>query len=146
MLLGALDQPQWRHYRTLQAKAGVLHYCLNCDHPFVDGNKRFAVAAMEMFLFLNRAQLCATDDEVTAFALGVAKGEIDRSMCAEFLRRRVTRITWDDEQIVRWWERMPPEDRAGVRDIVRSWAEGTGTTRWLRIQRALKQVLRGTSE
>ena len=120
MLLGALDQPQWRHYRTLQAKAGVLHYCLNCDHPFVDGNKRFAVAAMEMFLFLNRAQLFATDDEVTAFALGVAKGEIDRSMCAEFLRRRVTRITWDDEQIVRWWERMPPEDRAGVRDIVRS--------------------------
>ena len=104
----------------------------------MDGNKRFAVAAMEMFLFMNEAQLIATDDEVTAFALGVAKGEIDRPMCAEFLRRRVLRRTWDTDQMVRWLIRMPPEDRAVVVGILR---EGAGAMRHRRIQRALKQVL-----
>ena len=138
MLLGALGQPRWPHYRTLQTKAGALHYFLNRDHPFVDGNKRFAVAAMEMFLFMNEAQLIATDDEVTAFALGVARGELDRSMCAEFLRRRVMRRTWDTDQMVRWLIRMPPEDRAAVGDIFR---EGIGMVRYRRIQSALDQVL-----
>ena len=138
MLLGALGQPRWPHYRTLQTKAGALHYFLNRDHPFVDGNKRFAVAAMEMFLFMNEAQLIATDDEVTAFALGVARGELDRSMCAEFLRRRVMRRTWDTDQMVRWLIRMPPEDRAAVGDI---FGEGIGMVRYRRIQSALDQVL-----
>ena len=138
MLLGALGQPRWPHYRTLQTKAGALHYFLNRNHPFVDGNKRFAVAAMEMFLFMNEAQLIATDDEVTAFALGVARGEIDRCMCAEFLRRRVMRRTWDTDQMVHWLIRMPPEDRAAVVGILR---EGIGMARYRRIQRALDQVL-----
>ena len=138
MLLGALGQPRWPHYRTLQAKAGALHYFLNRDHPFVDGNKRFAVAAMETFLFMNDAQLIATDDEVTAFALGVARGEIDRPMCAEFLQRRVLRRAWEDDQIGHWLFRMPPEDRAAVGDIFR---EGMGMVRHRRIRRALDQVL-----
>lgn len=142
MLLGALGQPRWPHYRTLQTKAGALHYFLNRDHPFVDGNKRFAAAAMETFLFMNDAQLIATDDEVTAFALGVAKGELDRSMCAEFLQRRVLRRTWEDDQIWHWLFRMPPEDSAAVGDIFR---EGAGMARYRRIQRALKQVLEDAS-
>ena len=62
---------------------------------------------MELFLFLNQAELVATDEEVEAFALGVAKGEIDRPMSAEFLRRRVMRRSWDRDQIERWLTRMP---------------------------------------
>ena len=65
---------------------------------------------MELFLFLNQAELVATDDEVEAFALGVAKGEIDRPTSAEFLRRRVMRFKWERDQIERWLTRMPVEE------------------------------------
>lgn len=48
-LLSALGQPLWPQYRSLADKAAVLHFGLNKGHPFIDGNKRFAVAAMETF-------------------------------------------------------------------------------------------------
>lgn len=46
-LLSALAQPHWPYYRTLPEKAGALHFSLNKNHPFADGNKRFALTAME---------------------------------------------------------------------------------------------------
>ena len=92
---------------------------------------------METFLFVNGAQLIATDDEVAEFALGVASNEIDRPMCAEFLRRRVMRSTWNEEQVGRWVTRMPPEERVTVTDIFRS--ASPGDMRFLRIYRALAQ-------
>ena len=122
-LFGALGQPRWPHHRTLQDKAAALHYFLNRNHPFVDGNKRFAVAAMGLFLYLNQAELVATQEEVEAFALGVAKGEIDRPMSAEFLHRRVMRLTWDEDQIAHWLRRMPAEESAIIRDILSTWAD-----------------------
>ena len=137
-LLGALGQPRWPHHRTLQDKAAALHYFLNRNHPFVDGNKRFAVAAMELFLFLNQAELVATDDEVEAFALGVAKGEIDRPASAEFLRRRVMRFKWDRDQIERWLTRMPVEEFTAVWGILTS-EEYPAIMRPVRIARALAQ-------
>ena len=57
MLSSALAQPRWRHHRTLQRKAAVLHYHLNRNHPFIDGNKRFALTAAEYFLDINGAML-----------------------------------------------------------------------------------------
>ena len=62
-LLSALDQPCWAYYRTLPEKAGALHFSLNKNHPFADGNKRFALTAMEVFLFMNRALLVASTAE-----------------------------------------------------------------------------------
>ena len=70
---------------------------------------------MDLFLFLNDAELVATDEEVEAFALGVAKGEIDRPMSAEFLRWRVMRHSWERDQIGALAARMPLEhDVMGV--------------------------------
>ena len=93
---------------------------------------------MDLFLFLNDAELIATDEEVEAFALGVAKGEIDRPMSAEFLRRRVTRLAWDDDQTARWLRRMPAEDLAIIRDILTSWAD-PAMARYVRVASALAQ-------
>ena len=143
-LLGALGQPGWPHHRTLQDKAAALHYFLNRNHPFVDGNKRFAVAAMELFLFLNFAQLVATGEEVEAFALGVAKGEIDRPTSAAFLRRRVMRLTWDTDQIERWLTRMSDEEFATIEDIATS-GGGPGIKRYERIAYDLLHVVAARS-
>ncbi len=93
---------------------------------------------MELFLFLNQAELVATDDEVEAFALGVAKGEIDRPASAEFLRRRVMRFKWDRDQIERWLTRMPVEEFTTIWDILTS-EEYPEMMRPVRIASALAQ-------
>lgn len=44
------------------------------NHPFVDGNKRTALASMIVFLGLNRVDLDAPPEEATAIILGLAAG------------------------------------------------------------------------
>ncbi len=113
-LLSALDQPRWHYYRALPEKAGVLHYALNKNHPFADGNKRFALTAMEAFLFLNRAVLLATSAETEAFALGVADGSIGRDASIEFVRRRTFRAGRSERTYRRWYARLPADEQAIV--------------------------------
>ena len=74
-----------------------------------------------------------------AFALGVAKGEIDRPMSAEFLRWRVMRHSWDDDQRVRWLQRMPLEQRVMVQYIL-SKSQDPEMTRYARMYHALEQI------
>ena len=93
---------------------------------------------MEMFLFVNQAELVATDEEVETFALGVAKGQIDRPMSAVLLRRRVMRLTWQRDQITRWLQRMPTEELTIVREILSGWAD-PAMVRSVRIASALAQ-------
>lgn len=113
-LLSALDQARWPYYRTLPVKAGILHHGLNKNHPFADGNKRFALTAMETFLLLNSAVLLASAEEAEAFALGVADGSIDREASIDFVRRRTFRSGWSDQVFRRWLERLPETEKAIV--------------------------------
>jgi len=48
---------------TAVQKAAALGFSLTLNHPFVDGNKRVAHAAMEVFLVLNGFELRGTVDE-----------------------------------------------------------------------------------
>jgi len=69
LLASSLAQPQQSFggkdlYPTLPAKAAILFFCLVKNHPFVDGNKRFAVAVLEAFLDINGYVLSATDREL----------------------------------------------------------------------------------
>ena len=56
------------------------------NHPFVDGNKRTAFVAMELFLYLNRLELKADDVQCVLTMLGVAAGEIDEEELAAWIR------------------------------------------------------------
>ena len=118
-LLSALDQPRWPYYPTLPHKAGVLHYALNKNHPFADGNKRFALTAMETFLLLNGAVLLASAEEAEALALGVADGSIGRDESIEFVRRRTYRLGWSEQIYRRWFQRLRPDERAIVAEEIR---------------------------
>jgi death-on-curing protein len=66
------------------AAAYAFHLCQN--HPFVDGNKRVALASALMFLDLNGIQI--TDPEGTLYPLmmAVARGEKGKSEIAYTLR------------------------------------------------------------
>ncbi len=70
-----------------KAAAYLFHLCAN--HPFVDGNKRVAVAAAEVFLLINGHELSASDDDVEELTLGVAAGRLSKDQVIEFFFRFV---------------------------------------------------------
>jgi death-on-curing protein len=59
------------------------------NHPFVDGNKRTALASMIVFLGLNRVDLDAPPEEATAIILGLAAGEIGEEALAHWIRDHI---------------------------------------------------------
>ncbi|MCX7681911.1 MAG: type II toxin-antitoxin system death-on-curing family toxin [Anaerolineae bacterium] len=65
-------------YPTIVEKAVALGFSRVQNHPFVDGNKRTAHAAMETFLVLNGYEVCATVDEQERVMLQIASGEMKR--------------------------------------------------------------------
>ncbi|GAA2861870.1 death-on-curing protein [Aminobacter niigataensis] len=56
------------------------------NHPFVDGNKRTAFAAADLFLYFNGLSVEAAQEDIIQFVLMVAAGEIDETGAAAFLR------------------------------------------------------------
>lgn len=57
------------------------------NHPFLDGNKRTAFVAVELFLMLNGYSLKATDADCVLTMLAVAAGEIDEVHFASWIRQ-----------------------------------------------------------
>jgi death-on-curing protein len=56
------------------------------NHPFVDGNKRTAFVAVELFLQLNGHDLVADDAACVLTMLAVAAGQTDEATFARWLR------------------------------------------------------------
>ena len=78
---------------TLIEKAGALAYSLCMNHPFVDGNKRVAHAAMEIFLVLNGLEINAPVDEQEKLFLDLASGKVSRKDLTEWLQRKTVPLS-----------------------------------------------------
>ena len=63
-------------HQSLHAKAAALGFSLAMNHAFVDGNKRVAHAAMEVFLILNAYEIVASVDEQERLMLDLAAGRL----------------------------------------------------------------------
>ncbi|MDH7454719.1 type II toxin-antitoxin system death-on-curing family toxin [Luteimonas composti] len=74
----------------LAALAASLAFGLAHNHPFVDGNKRTAAVACEVFVVLNGGTLQAQDHELYPQYLGLAEGSLNESAFADWLRPRIT--------------------------------------------------------
>ena len=59
------------------------------NHPFVDGNKRTAYVAAELFLALNGLVLTADDMSATLTMLQLAAGDMDEDAYAAWLRQHL---------------------------------------------------------
>jgi death-on-curing protein len=59
--------------------AATYAYHLTQAHAFIDGNKRIAAAASEIFLEINEAKLNATNDQIVDLFIGIAAGDLSRS-------------------------------------------------------------------
>ena len=77
-------------YPTVVDKASALAYGLAMNHPFVDGNKRIAHAAMAVFLDLNGFTLAATIDEQEVLMLNLAAGQLSRVDLTIWLKNHVS--------------------------------------------------------
>ena len=56
------------------------------NHPFVDGNKRSGLIALELFLELNGFELVADDAACVMTILSLAAGRLDEGGLAEWIR------------------------------------------------------------
>lgn len=66
--------------------AAAYGYGIARNHPFVDGNKRTAFVAVELFLVLNDFALNAADVDCVLTMLALAAGEIDEANFTRWLR------------------------------------------------------------
>jgi death-on-curing protein len=71
------------------ALAGAYAFGIAKNHPFVDGNKRTAFVACELFLAANGYELVAPDEECLAMMLDLAASEIGEAEFAAWLREKV---------------------------------------------------------
>ena len=71
--------------------AAAYGYGLARNHPFIDGNKRTAFVAVELFLALNGWQLDATDAECVLTMLALAAGDMSEADFADWIRRHSAR-------------------------------------------------------
>ena len=88
----ALAKPQnLAHYDSPDAAALAASYGCGIarNHPFVDGNKRTAFVAVELFLALNGFDLQASDEACVLTMLSVAEGALDEHAFAQWLRQHI---------------------------------------------------------
>lgn len=65
-LEAALFRPQTGYYDDIVAEAAALMESLAINHPFVDGNKRIAFAAADVFLRINGWRLQRSPSQIYA--------------------------------------------------------------------------------
>lgn len=77
LLESALHRPRTGYYEDLTAMAAALFESLLMNHPFVDGNKRVAFFATDVFLRLNGWKLIVDAADAHAWIVG----SLERSEC-----------------------------------------------------------------
>ena len=90
--MGALEsavfRPQTGYYDDAIAEAAALLESLAINHPFIDGNKRIAFAAADVFLRMNGFVVSAKPDDIYDFLTGLFEtGTFDFAHLEPWLRR-----------------------------------------------------------
>lgn len=88
LLDSALGSAQHCWHYTGDMHQTAAQYCvsLSRNHPFIDGNKRVAAAAMLIFLALNHITINITSEQLYDWTIATATGELARDDLAEYLR------------------------------------------------------------
>lgn len=94
LLESAVARPQMTFegkllYDDLYGQAAAIGHSLLLSHPFFDGNKRTAFAAMDLFFQENGKMIAADDDESEKMILNVIGHQYDEKDLAQWLLRNV---------------------------------------------------------
>jgi len=90
LLESALARP--RNRSTIFKLAAGYAFGLTRNHPFLDGNKRTAFAAMAVFLELNGYELVAPQIDAYRTMLALAAGEMPEAELASWLKEQTKRL------------------------------------------------------
>lgn len=97
LLDSALGQPKiifdgdYLHDSLVKMAAAYgFHLCMN--HPFIDGNKRIALVAMDTFLQRNGYEISASEKEVYKVIIKLASGELTKSELTIWLENNITML------------------------------------------------------
>jgi len=74
----------------IPALAATYALAIARNHPYIDGNKRTAYVAMELFLSKNGFDFAASDAESATTILAMAAGDIDDATFIAWVRRHAT--------------------------------------------------------
>ena len=93
LLLSALARPQNLEAYTddadLAALAGAYAFGIAKNHPFIDGNKRTALAVMRTFILLNGGKFVATQEEKYVTFLSLADGTLGEDELIDWIRSKI---------------------------------------------------------
>ena len=74
-------------YVDLFDKAAALTHSLLLNHPFLDGNKRTALAVCERFLYINGYDMRASQREKVDFTMDIESKKLDLEQIASWLKK-----------------------------------------------------------
>jgi death-on-curing protein len=90
LLEAALYRPQTGYYADLIEEAAALWESLAQNHPFIDGNKRTAFAAVYTFLAINNVTISAGGEDIYNFIIGLYEsGTFDFDHLRTWLRANI---------------------------------------------------------
>jgi death on curing protein len=97
LLKSALAQPEATFsgellHPTIYGQAAAYLYHISKNHPFVDGNKRTAFAAMDVFLRMNGYILKLTNTQSYDLVLQVVQGDLRKEDIANYIERVIQRF------------------------------------------------------
>ena len=79
-------------YKTIFDKAAQLAYGLVKNHGFVDGNKRVAVHAMAVYLYINGYDTNFTQAEIVKIGMEMAESKLTAEKLSKMLEERSFKI------------------------------------------------------
>jgi len=93
LLESALFRPRTGYYSDIAGMATALFESLLMNHPFVDGNKRVAFFAADVFLRLNGWKLEVDPEEAHNFLIGLLdSGDCDFERLLPWISKNLVRL------------------------------------------------------
>jgi death-on-curing protein len=98
LLDSALEQPKATYgdrylHDTLMKMAAAYGYHLCNNHPFIDGNKRIALIAMDIFLQRNGFEIVASEKETYKTMIRLSSGELSKTDLTNWLQNNTAPLT-----------------------------------------------------
>lgn len=97
MLDSALEQPKMTYggkylHHTIIKMAAAYGYHLCKNHPFVDGNKRIALVAMDVFLQRNGYEIIASEKETYRMMFELSCGKTSKEKLTDWLEANTSPV------------------------------------------------------
>lgn len=93
LLISAVEMPKASMFgeflhASIYDKASAYLYHIACNHPFLDGNKRTALAASLTFLEMNQIDCELKFNELEEMVVHVAEGILEKAQISLFLQNQ----------------------------------------------------------